>query len=118
MPWYIDKILYSVLWERAVHSGESISRMLDFAIRHYMPRLLEEYLSSCIAGDARSERNSAYWRGRYEQRPKPRMEIFITYACSTEKNDETGLCYRQEYKILRKRELFNLPFHPAWQSQY
>jgi len=46
MPWYVDQMLYAILWQRAIHSGESISRMFDFAIRHYLPRLMEEHLRS------------------------------------------------------------------------
>jgi hypothetical protein len=112
MAWYIDKVLYSVLWERAIHSGESVSRMLDFAIRHYLPRLLEEYLRSAIPGMARSARNAPYWKVRFERRYKPQAEIFITYRCSTEKNDHSGLTYRQEALVLRKSELLN-PGFPA-----
>lgn len=116
MPWYVDKVLYSVLWERAVHSGESISRMLDFAIRHYLPRLLEEYLGSPIPGVARSERNSPYWQKRHERRPRPQREIFITYQCSTEQNDRCGLIYRQKAIILQKHELLTLDSSSNWQG--
>jgi hypothetical protein len=110
IPWYIDKLLFAILWERAIHSGESISRMLDFAIRHYLPRLLEEYLSTPVPGVLRSERNARYWLQRNVSRRNPQAEIFITYQCKTEKNDRTGLVYRQEYKILSKKELFTLDF--------
>ncbi|GAB4434424.1 MAG: hypothetical protein OHK0011_17560 [Turneriella sp.] len=107
MPWYIDKILYATLWERAVHSGESISRMLDFAIRYYLPRLLEEYLRSSIPGIRRSERNSPYWERRYASRFRPQAELFIIYQCLTEKNDGNGLIYSQVFSFLSKSELFN-----------
>lgn len=106
MAWYADQMLYSILWQRAIHSGESISRMLDFSIRMFLPRLLEEYLRSPMPGCARSRRNSTYWQGRFERRPKPQPEIFITYQCETEINTPAGLSYRQEYKILRKNQLF------------
>ncbi len=117
IPWYIDKLLYSILWERAVHSGESISRMLDFAIRHYLPRLLEEYLRSEIPGVLRSGRNTHYWKMRFERRCKPQAEIFITYQCSTEKNDNSGLIYRQEALVLRKHEVFNPGFQTKTQAE-
>jgi hypothetical protein len=45
-PLYINQVLHAALWQRAMHSGESISRMLDAAIRIYLPRILEGLLSS------------------------------------------------------------------------
>ncbi|MFZ5628835.1 MAG: hypothetical protein ACOY5B_06875 [Spirochaetota bacterium] len=116
MPWYIDKILYATLWERAVHSGESISRMLDFAIRHYLTRLLEEYLCGSIPGIRRSERNSPYWQRRYAIRHKPQTELFITYQCSTEKNDGKGLIFRQAASFFSKSELFTPQPHAEYLS--
>lgn len=106
VAWYADRMLYAVLWQRAIHSGESISRMLDFSIRMFLPRLLEECLRSPMPGCARASRNSNYWERRFRRRPKPQLEIFITYQCKTEINGPTGLRYWQEYEILRKNQLF------------
>lgn len=106
VAWYIDRKLHFILWQRATHSGVSISRMLDFAIRFYLPRLLEEYLQSPIDRVHRSMRNAPYWGTRNSCRHNPQREIFITYQRITEKNDERGLILRQEYHIWQKHELF------------
>lgn len=116
VAWYADRVLYSVLWQRAIHSGESISRMLDFAIRAYLPRLLEEYLRNAKPDSESRKRNSAYWTARFTSRRKPQPDLFITYQCRTELNSATGLKYVQEYIIHRKNtltsdEIFNLMFH-------
>jgi hypothetical protein len=116
VSWYMNMRLYLILWERAIHSGESVSRMLDFAIRHYLPRLLEECLRCAIPGHGRSERNAAYWQARHERRHKPQAEIFITYCCVTEKNDSRELIYRQKYRIWTKRELLTPDFTPPKSS--
>ncbi|GAB4427931.1 MAG: hypothetical protein OHK0011_10020 [Turneriella sp.] len=105
MAWYVDQMLYAILWQRAIHSGESISRMLDFAIRHYLPRLMEESLRSPMPGCARAARNYTYWHERFVRRPKPQSEIFITYQCKTNENSPSALAYSQEYKIYPKNAL-------------
>lgn len=110
MAWYIDQMLSAILSERALHSGESISRMLDFAIRHYLPRLIEEILRAPMPGCTRAARNQAYWLSRYLRRHKPQSEIFITYQSHTHENSPKGLKYTLEYQILTKSELFRLEF--------
>jgi hypothetical protein len=107
VSWYMDMRLYLVLWARAIHSGESVSRMLDFAITYYLPRFLEECLRDGIPGHRRSQRNAPYWQARYERRHKPQPEIFVNYCCRTRKNDSRALIYRQKYRIFTKRELFD-----------
>lgn len=105
VAWYADQMLYAILWQRAVHSGESVSRMLDFAIRHYLPRLMEEYLRSPIPGCARAVRNHSYWQRRYQARRNSQPEIFITYQCETNENSSLALKYSQEYRIYPKNAL-------------
>lgn len=107
MAWYVNKVLYSVLWQRAIHSGESISRMLDFAIRTYMPRLLEEVLRSPMPGCRRAQGNYGYWQARYSRRHSPRLEVFVTYQCRTDTSFSGGLKYEQEFRILSKKQLFD-----------
>ncbi len=107
VAWYVNQVLYAALHERAMHSGESVSRMVDFAIRHYLPRLMEEYLSQPLWGCAFSQRNLKYWQERRKQRLQPQPEFFITYQCKTELNAPEGLAYRQEYRILTTKELFS-----------
>lgn len=105
VAWYADRVLYSVLWQRSIHSGESISRMLDFAIRAYLPRLLEEYLRNAKPGSDIRNRNRTYWAARFASRYKPQPDLFITYQCKTELNSPIGLRYVQEYLIHRKNKL-------------
>ncbi len=112
VPWYVNQVLYAALHERALHSGESVSRMLDFAIRHYMPRLMEEYLSQPTWGCAFAHRNLKFWQIRYKGRRNPRSEILITYQCKTKLNAPEGLAYRQEYRILTQKQLSSNDFWP------
>jgi hypothetical protein len=104
---YINQMLHAALWQRATHSGESVSRMLDVAIRVYLPRLLEEILrySSSI-------RNGAYWAARYLRRKDQYPEFFINYQCRTERNDSKGLKYLQKVVILSNAELLSGAFRP------
>jgi hypothetical protein len=99
MAWYIDKMLYRILWQRAIHSGESISRMLDFAIQHYMPRLLEAVLTNPYSRNRSAQRNFAYWQARQERRSNKRPGVFINYQCVTRENSELVLEYTQRYVI-------------------
>lgn len=103
-PLYINQVLYAALWQRALHSGESISRMLDLAIRVYLPRLLESLLRQ--APSARSARpNNLYWAKRYGQRPHHYSDFFINYLCRTQRNDTGGLEYMQHTQIISKAGL-------------
>lgn len=105
MPWYVDKVLYRVLAERALHSGESVSRMLDFAIRHYLPRLLEQSLRNPYSRHPRAQRNFAYWESRYRRRHNQKPDLFITYSCETRENSKRALEYVQRYEIIPKTGL-------------
>ncbi len=83
-PWRVDKNLYGVLWQRTIHSGESVSRFVDFAIRVFMPRFVETYLhkplrwppcqrlsaaprvpTSPRRGSAYSAQNHHFWAARW-----------------------------------------------------
>lgn len=105
VAWYVDKVLYSLLWERATHSGESVSRMIDFAIRNYAARLLEDLLRNPMPKHPFAHRNASYWEKRHKMQRNPQPEVFITYQCRTEKNDQTELIYSQKSVIYRKTEL-------------
>lgn len=97
-PLYINQVLYAALWQRALHSGESISRMLDVAIRIYLPRMLEDLLRSV------SSRNSSYWQARYGRRARQYPDFFINYICQTRNNDGNGLEYIQGAQIISKAD--------------
>ena len=98
-PLYINQVLYAALWQRALHSGESVSRMLDFALRFYLPRLMEELLSG-----ARSS-NAPYWNRRRLARRHSRGDFFINYECKTRINVCGNLEYVQEARIIPKNGL-------------
>ncbi len=105
IPWYVDKVLYAALSQRALHSGESVSRMLDFAIRHYSRRLLEQALRNPYTRHPRARRNAAYWESLYAKRRVKRPDLFITYSCETMENGRSGLAYIQKYVIIPKTGL-------------
>lgn len=113
VPWYVSKVLYSALWARGIHTGESISRMLDFAIRHYMLRLMESALSNPYSSHPCARRDFAYWRAKFERRLPRRPEPFITYTCATQVNTVGGLKYEQETRIFSESELFAPDYNPA-----
>lgn len=102
---YINQVLYAAAWQRSLHSGESVSRMLDVAIRIYLPRLLEELLCQDFQLMP-SFSNSMYWRERYARRSRQYPDFFINYDCITEINDATELKYIQNMRIISKPELF------------
>lgn len=97
-PLYINQVLYAALWQRALHSGESVSRMLDVAIRVYLPRLLESLLGQ-------GEGNSIYWKTRFRRRTRTFPDFFINYTCQTGINDGIKLSYAQETQIISKGDL-------------
>lgn len=101
-PLYVNQVLHAAVTQRAMHSGESVSRILDFAIRVYMPRLLEEILTGslpfCSVGD------KAYWKHRYSRRLNT-APVFISYKCSTVINAEKGLDWLQKTEIIPKAGL-------------
>lgn len=104
-PWYIDRVLYSLLWERAIHSGQSVSRIVDFAIRQYLPRLLELLLRNPLPLRPGSMNNAQYWRKRADNRPSQRAEYFINYECQTHFNHGGQLIYTQYSTPISKKGL-------------
>jgi hypothetical protein len=117
-PWYVDRVLYSLLWERAIHSGESVSRIVDFAVQHYLPRLLELLLRNPLPRNRRSMKNAQYWRQRADSRPAQQAEHFINYECQTHFNHGGQLIYTQYSSPISKKglspgEILNLLKHAA-----
>lgn len=97
-PAYFSHALYAALWQRGTHSGASISRMLDSAIRHYLPRLMETLLAQMPFSPFETK-NSPYWRERHCRRYAGKRSIlsgFITYGCNTEANVGPSLKWHQE----------------------
>jgi len=100
VSWLMSKALYSVLWERAIHSGMSISRMLEFAVRYYLRRLLEQILRTPVEISEDKEGNLSITLGG-DFRPRiDKAKILITYRCLTIRNSTERLKYWQKYEIL------------------
>ena len=94
-PLYVNQLLYAAIWQRAIHSGVSISRMLNFAIHRLSRRLIEEILSSQNI----QPRNKDFWKRLYHNRvPKLRPAI-INYVCKTKENSYGCLEYVQSLRI-------------------
>lgn len=98
-PLYINQVLYASLWQRALHSGESVSRMLDVAIRLYLSRLIESMLSG-TKGRGLQRRNAEYWARRFQKRKEPHGQFFINYRCKTVRNRTGELNYIQKMTII------------------
>ncbi len=113
VSWYIDKVLYSILWQRAIHSGMSVSRMLEFAMRYYMPELMESTLQRSVRFSRMSQVNWHYWRGRYEQRKRPKPKVFVIYQSKTMRNTSGQLKYRLKYEIWPFERLWQGPLPPG-----
>ncbi len=101
-PLYINQVLHAAVTQRAMHSGESVSRILDFAIRVYLPRLLEEILTGSLP--LRCVGDKQYWQNRHSHRLNT-TPVFISYQSSTEVNTETGLHWLQKTEIIPKAGL-------------
>jgi hypothetical protein len=99
MAWYCERELYATLWQRTLHSGQSVSRILDLAIRVYLPRLVETILSQRLGAHGVGSKNSSYWQTRYKLRRNPQPPVFVTYQCKTEINRHDILRYVQEYRL-------------------
>lgn len=74
-PLYLEMELAFRAWGRAVHSGVSVSRMLDFAIRHFLPLFVQGQMIDQVMP---SSDKSA-----------------INYQCFTWKNSELSLYFMQ-----------------------
>ncbi len=72
---YIESGFSAALWTRAVHSGVTISRMLDFAIRYYLSTYVNQQYS-LLAGISTGE-------------------LSIQYQCNTWKNSGSNLQFVQ-----------------------
>lgn len=98
---YVNRVLHTIATQRAQHSGESLSRMLDFAARFYLGRLVEEILSSDFrVDDAVREK----WKSRFVLR-KAAPVVFITYKTRTETNKLASLTWHQNIETVHKARL-------------
>lgn len=100
-PLYINRILHAAATQRALHTGESLSRMLDVAIRIYARRFLESVLSSHarVLPEIR-----ARWALLYQRR-RQRDSFFISYMCLTRENQGSTLVWASESHFVPKKGL-------------
>lgn len=96
VPFYSTEALRQVSVLRCHYSGISLSRLMDFAVRFYLPRLVESWLSVPFHG--RDAADLEFWNVIYRKRPN-REDFVITYASQTMRNEEFGLEYAEKYEI-------------------
>ncbi|MBX3721474.1 MAG: hypothetical protein KF713_06505 [Turneriella sp.] len=95
-PFYSTEALRQVSMLRCHHSGISLSRLMDFAVRHYLARVVESWLSVPFIGRDMTE--VEFWKSKYAKRRHPH-DFIITYASKIMKNEEFCLAYAEEYQI-------------------
>jgi len=106
---YLPQEIYRMAWHRGSHSGESVSRMIDFAIRHYLPAILARHLA--VSPKTYFEnRNSEYWRRRWYLRKNSRPACFLNYEDSGDSPAEGFQKWTQNLVIRRD----NIPEIPPW----
>ncbi len=97
VPFYSSESLRSASWARCHHSGMSLSRLMDFSVATYLPRVVEYWLRfeyrSRDASDAR------IWQEKYARRLHS-ADFIISYQSQTERNDGLILEYHEKTEIL------------------
>lgn len=97
VPFYTTEALRRVAHARCHHSGVSLSRMMDFAVTTYLPRVLEYWLR--FEYRDRDLADAARWCEKYERRLH-RSDFIISYDACTENNDGIVLKYTEKSEIL------------------
>lgn len=97
MPFYTSEALRSVAWARCHQAGISLSRVMDFAVRVYLSRVIESWLRFDYSGQRQED--ALIWEQSYSKRVD-RSDFVISYQCKVSKSDKTGLIYGEETKIL------------------
>ncbi len=97
VPFCTTEALRSVSWARCHHAGISLSRLMDFAIANYLPRVVEYWLRFDYA--SREKSDLEIWMAKYAVRRHPENFV-ISYTANTEKNDGIILFYAERTQIL------------------
>ena len=100
-PLYINRVLHAAATQRALHTGESLSRMLDVAVRVYARRLLESVLSSHGQVDRHIRE---IWNKKYARR-RLRDAYFISYEGETLENRGSTLSWMSKAHLIPKKGL-------------
>lgn len=97
IPFYATEALRRVAHARCHHSGMSFSRLVDFAVAHYLPRVVEYWLR--FDDRDRNKADVALWKERYERRGN-REDFIISYESRTAKNNGRSLEFTEKTEIL------------------
>ncbi len=97
VPFCSTEALRGVAWARCHHAGISLSRLMDFAIANYLPRVVEYWLR--FDYHWRDKVDAQDWQKKYALRRKPDGFV-ISYKANTERNDGTCLFFSECTEIL------------------
>ena len=97
VPFYTSEALRSVAWTRCHQAGISLSRLMDFAVRFYLPRVMEYWLRFAYRDQDRED--AELWAARYRQRLH-REDFVISYEHRVAQNTETTLEFWEKTEIL------------------
>lgn len=95
-PFYTTEALRSVAWTRCHQAGISLSRVIDFAVRFYLPRVMEYWLRYAYRDQDRAD--AELWAARYQQRLH-RDDFVISYEHRVVQNTETTLEFWEKTEI-------------------
>ncbi len=111
VPFYTTEALRSAALARCHHSGLSLSRLMDFAIRHYLQRVLEYWLRFDYSWRDRAD--AERWRARYALR-RGAADFVISYSALTQKNDGILLDFSEKTEILPWPPPSEIPQSPVY----
>ena len=97
VPFYTTEALRSAAWARCHHAGMSFSRLMDFAVACYLPRVLEYWLRFDYSWRDRQDAQS--WRAKYALR-RNSADFVISYQAVTLENNGTRLNFSEKTEIL------------------
>jgi len=96
VPFWSTEALRRVCWARCHHSGLSLSRLMDFAVSCYLPRVLEDWMANGPGWSSKDD--LTLWRDKYHAR-KHRSAFIISYESETAQNDGYILRYWEKSQI-------------------
>lgn len=97
VPFYSTEALRSVATLRAHHSGISLSRLMDLAIRLYLDRVVERCLSFSYQG--REDSDVALWSKKLAKR-RHIPNFIISYSNHARRTDALTVEYLENMKFL------------------
>jgi hypothetical protein len=95
-PFWSTEALRRVCWARCHHSGISLSRLMDFAVNCYLPRVIEDWMANGPGWSSKEDR--AFWRDKYQLR-RHCSDFIISYESETPENNGNVLWYWEKSRI-------------------